>query len=281
MAQVQVLYVATANGLQQMANPGKSDRWRLVGDALTGQDVLAVVASPTDPLVAYAAGSWGLAQTTNGGASWDTVLDRSVSALAGAPDGAIYVGGDDGILLRSELGSAWNEVWQAPAGVDHLSTFANDQVIAVLDDGMTYLGSGGAWSRDLTEQGSSRVIASIIEPQQRYVIVPKGLLGPTGVREIDLEPSGALVLLGGKTETLLIATTSATVLRSDDGGATLTPIEGPIDVQVLVTPPHFLDYAYAGTSSGELWFTKDRGRSWARLHEGFAAVRDLSFARVQ
>jgi hypothetical protein len=58
-------------------------------------------------------------------------------------------------------------------------------------------------------------------------------------------------------------------------------VEGPTDVRVLISPPRYQDYAYAGTGAGELWLSADRGRTWDKLHEGLAPVRDLSFARVR
>jgi photosystem II stability/assembly factor-like uncharacterized protein len=75
--------------------------------------------------------------------------------------------------------------------------------------------------------------------------------------------------------------TGDSVQRSDDGGNTLTPVAGPTNARVIVSPPRYEDYAYAGTAGGQLWLTTDRGRTWSKLHEGMAAVRDLSFSRVR
>ncbi len=256
MAQVQVLYVATANGLHQFANPGKSDRWRPVGEVLNGEDVRAVVAAFDDPLTAYAGAASGLSQTTDGGATWTTILKRPVIALAMTTSGSLHAATEDGALLRMQYGPVWEEVARGSEPLLALSVLHGEQVA-----------------------GGQRRSVSLDDSDQVYTTTEHGLSLPDGAMPLDPPPTGALVLLVGKTPTLLVAT-QGPVMYSNDGGHTLQGGAGPQDVQVLVTPPHFQDFAYAGTAAGELWLTKDRGRSWMQLHTGLPPVRDLSFARV-
>lgn len=280
MAQVQILYVATATGLRQLANPGKSDRWRLVGEALTGQEVVAVAASATDPLAAYAGSSAGVSQTTNGGATWETVLDRPVTALVAAPDGAIYAGTDEGAVWHASAETSWRDVWRASAPIKALSTFSDGELVMTAADGTVVRGQEGNW-RPLPalQNALGPVVANPNEPGHLFTTTAHALLLPRGAQPLDPPPTGGLVMLSGKAPVLLVAT-AGPVFRSEDEGITLAAVEGPLGVQVLVTPLHFLDYAYAGTGSGELWLTRDRGRSWLQLQSGFAPILDLSFARV-
>src|SRR5688572_21195034 len=104
MAQVQILYAATADGLVQLANPGNSDRWRAVETALPGQDVLSVRASATNALHAFAGTAAGLYATRNGGAAWTLEHPAVVTALAAVHDGMIYAGTDGGAILMGGAG---------------------------------------------------------------------------------------------------------------------------------------------------------------------------------
>lgn len=255
MAQVQILYVATANGLHQFANPGKSDRWRPVGEALSGEDVRAVVTTD-DPLTAYAGSATGLSETTDGGASWSTILNRPITALALTASGSLHAATADGALLRMQYGPTWEELSRGSEPLLSLTVHHDEQV-----------------------SGSQRRVVSLPGDDQTYTTTEKGLSLPDGALPLDPPPTGALVLLSGQTPTLLVAT-EGPVMFSDDGGHTLQSSVGPHAVQVLVTPLRFLDWAYAGTTSGELWLTKDRGRSWTQLHTGLPAIRNLAFVRV-
>lgn len=208
MAEVKILYLATADGLHQLANPGKSNRWRRVGVALEGQDVGVIRPSPNDPLLVYAAATDGIFRTTNGGASWEAVLPQPVATLV-FDDSDLVATTVAGETLRSGDGESWEPSAPIAASTEH---------------------------KNFTLAG-----------------LPPALLIPS----------------------------SGVLMRSEDGGATTIPVEGPRAVQVLVNPPRFQDYVYAGTEAGELWLSKDRGATWARLEDGFAAIRDLAFARVQ
>ena len=280
MAQVQVLYVATANGLVQLASPGNSDRWRPVDTVLTGQDVLSVRASATDPLRAFAGAAAGLHGTHDGGATWTLEYPARVTALAAAPDGAVYAGTDGGTILLGGV-AGWTEVHAGQTTIVHLSVLVDGRIAAVYKNGEVEVLKDGEWRHlDILAPNASEVVCSPADPERLYITNETGLVTRYGTRAVADDLTGALVLLPGKPDVLLFGTRGL-VRRSDDGGTTIHAVDSPIDVRVLVTPPHFQDFAYAGTGKGELWVSRDRGRSWRKLHEGMAPVRDLSFARVQ
>lgn len=280
MAQVQILYLATSRGLVQLANPGTSDRWRPVGDALSEHDVLAVRASATDPLYAYAGTAAGIFVTPNGGATWDLEYSGAVTALAAAPDGAIYAGTDQGAILLGGL-APWHEVHAGAAAVLRLSRLVDGRLAVVYAGGTVEILADGQWQPlPMAAPVVSEVVGSLEEPQVLYAAGVGGLVGPGGLQPITGTVTGALALLPGKPEVVLLGTQGA-LQRSDDGGRTLQPVDGPTAVRVLVSPPRLQDYAYAGTGSGELWLSSDRGRSWHRLRDGMPPVHDLSFARVR
>ncbi len=280
MAEVQVLYAATAGGIVQLASPGTSHRWRAIGDALAAQDVSAVRASASDPLAAYAGTTSALYATHDGGATWSCERDIPVTALAADEDGSIYAGTRDGAILRGGAGD-WSEVHRGGSPVVRLTRLATGRIAAVYKSGEVDIRADETWRpANLVVPRAKAIASSVAAPNELFVATDTSLVTRYGSHLIDSTTAHTLVVLAGKPEVLLIGTRSL-VQRSDDRGNTFTPVEGPHDVQVLVSPPHYQDYAYAGTGSGELWLSADRGRTWRKLHEGMAAVRDLSFSRVR
>ena len=280
MAEVQVLYVATAQGLVQLVNPGTSQRWRPVDEALHGQDVLAVRASLEEPLFAFAGTTSGLYGTPDGGATWALQRSDIVTTLAAVEDGKFYAGTNNGTLLYGGV-EGWDEVHTGAAAVVYLSKLAGGRIAAVYQDGVVEVLEDGEWKfADMLVPSASRVASSVARPTELFFTNETSLVTRFGTRSVTGQPTGALVLLAGDPEVLLFGTRDG-LQRTDDTGRTLQTLEGPRDVRVLVNPPRYQDYAYAGTGNGELWVSSDRGRTWRKLHEGMAAVRDLSFARVR
>ena len=280
MAEVQVLYVATAQGLVQLVNPGTSGRWRVVDQALTGQDVLAVRASLEEPQLAFAGTTSGLYGTPDGGATWALQRGDIITSLAAAEDGTFYAGTNSGTILQGGV-EGWDELHTGPAPVVYLSKLAGARVAAVYQDGVVEVLEDGDWKfADMLVPSASRVVSSVARPAELFFTNETSLVTRFGTRSVTAQPTGALVLLAGDPEVLLFGTRGG-LQRTDDTGRTLQTLEGPRDVRVLVNPPRYQDYAYAGTGNGELWVSRDRGRTWSKLHEGMAPVRDLSFARVR
>ena len=280
MAEVQVLYAATAQGLAQLVNPGTSHRWRPVDRALEGQDVLCVRASLVEPLFVLAGTAAGLYATRNGGASWEPQRGDIVRTLAAVEDGSFYAGTGDGIILHGGS-EGWNEVHTGSAPVVYLSKLAGGRIAAVFRDGVVAILEDGEWKfADMFVPSASRVVSSVARPAELIFTNETSLVTRYGARTVPGEPTGALVLLAGDPEVLLIGTRDG-IQRTDDTGKTLQAVDGPKNVRVLVSPPRYQDYAYAGTGGGELWVSTDRGRTWQKIHEGLAPVHDLSFARVR
>lgn len=279
MAQVQILYAATQDGVILFADPGATGRWRVVDRALGGANVVAVCASPIDPLHAAAATSDGIYETRDGGASWQHVHTAAMTGLVAMPDGTFYGGTTNGEILAHVAG-VWKIVHQGPAEVARLRSLSGGQIVAIYRDGVIEILTDSVWAAIETRLSHpANLVNSVDAPQERFVVGGDGLETPTGVMRSDNETTGALVLLAGKPEVLLYGTRGP-LQRSDDGGAHFTLIDPPTDVQVLVTPKHYQDQVFAGTGSGELWFSRDRARTWKRLSADMAGLQDLSFARV-
>lgn len=280
MAEARILYVATAAGLVQLANPGKSDRWREVGRALGSQNLHAVVASPNDPLLAFAASEAGISRSTNGGMSWELVSPEPARSLVFDAAGTIYAGGDNGAILASADGETWTGATRLSAPILRWSLLPNGTLLGVGGDGRIYEALADRWqARDLGDLKLLHLVSDPDEPESLLLLGDGSLHTAEGKRTLPGAATGALLMLGGQRPVLLLGSQDL-LLRSEDRGATLVPVDGPHAVTVLVTPPRFIDQAFAGTEAGALWFSSDRGRSWAELRAGYAAIRDIAFARA-
>lgn len=280
MAEARILYIATAAGLIQLANPGKSDRWREVGRALSGQDLHAVVASPNDPLLALAASAAGISRSSNGGMSWDLVVPEPARSLVFDAAGTLYAGADSGMILTSPDGETWTEAARLSTPILRWSSLPNGALLGVGGDGRIYERLADGWrARDLGDLNVLHLASDPDQPESLLLAGAEALHTAAGSYPLPSAATGALLMLSGQRLVLLIGTQEQ-LLRSEDRGVTLTPVAGPRAVTVLVTPPRFIDQAFAGTEAGALWFSSDRGRTWAELRSGYSVIRDIAFARA-
>lgn len=280
MAEAQILYLATADGLVQMANPGKSARWREVGRALEGQDVRSVATSPHDPLLVYAISAQGVSRSTSGGQSWELVQAEPSRALIIDQAGEIYIGTERGAVLHSADGETWDVSEISNAAIVQLVVLPDTKLLSVAADGTFCKRTNEGWKPSEMHVPQLRgLTVSPSQQQQLFCVNAVSLATRYGTHGLPAKPTGALVVLSGQPEVLLIGTQEA-LLRSENQGNTALPVDGPTQVSALVTPPRFIDQAFAGTAAGALWFSADRGRSWTELISGLPSIRGLAFARA-
>lgn len=316
MAEARILYVATDAGLVQLANPGRSDRWREVGRALEEQPVRVVAAAPNDPLLIVAATADAVHRTVDGGFSWEPIRQGEATALAFDDDGTLYVGTQNGVLLSSVDGEQWAEVLRA----DQVTTAtdvnpAHPSAKHVPNVAIRHVVAAGTLVVCCTAAHVYNVDRATGVQKARYAIGENNILGNNIAVLADAAAhealvvgttgttpeayTGAAVLLSGNEPVLLVGTQGA-LLRSVDGAAVvpdqakgaayadinldqlaLAEVDGPQHVSALVTPPRFLDQVFATTRDGGLWFSSDRGRTWAALRMDLPSANDLAFARAR
>ncbi len=251
-----------------------------MGRALRGQDVHAVVSSPRDPLLAYVAGREGISRSTNGGLSWELVHVEPVRTLAFDQEGVLYAGTERGIVLSSADGAVWDEADAFAGPVVQLAVAGDDTFLAVGGDGTVCQRSHHGWvPREMHVPHIRGLVASPADARTLYMVNQTSLVTSLGTRRLPSPPTGALLVLGGSPEVLLVGARGM-LLRSEDGGHTVAAAAGPENVTVLVTPPRFVDQAFAGTERGSLWFSSDRARTWAELRAGDSPIRSVAFARA-
>lgn len=303
MAEARILYVATDDGLIQFANPGRSDRWREVGRALDHQPVRAVVAAPNDPLLIVAATADAVHRTTDGGFSWEAIWQGEATALAFADDGTLYVGTQQGVLLRQNA-EQWEEAFRARGPITSIVGMVDPPII-VSDARMAYEETTNGDYEALVAYLHSRGIEYVaglsvppFQPDPTTVVYELSDAGPINALEFL---TGAVVVLGGNDFVLLVGTRNAllrsttpvvqgewiqaewlhVVALSAANHEGFEPVPGPQNVTALVTPPRFIDQVFATTKSGELWFSSDRGRTWAALRTDLPPANDLAFVRAR
>jgi photosystem II stability/assembly factor-like uncharacterized protein len=196
-----------------------------------------------------------------------------------AKAGIVYAGTDDGLLVFSDPGGSgrWRQVAQHLAGKRILAIAAADALIITVNvagEPARQSHDGGQLWTELDEAGPPPL-----------ELRAAGIDGPQVLPEQRIRGATAFALLRGKRPVLLAAAADGTMLfRSEDGGIHWEPagIERPNIgvVQSLVPARYHFDIAWAGTSTGELLRSDDRGRSWVIVGEGLPPIRSLAVVRL-
>jgi photosystem II stability/assembly factor-like uncharacterized protein len=224
--------------------------WSFAGTELNlHESVRALVVDSRAPQALWAGTDHGLYHSGNGGARWVLSRPGGIAAIVQNPvSGVLYAASyQTGPVLRSaDGGASWQTLAGAPANP---TTLAIDPVqpqilYAGTATGMFKSANGGAHWTKLTRGLPSHPIAAIaVDPRSRTVYVATASVIPGQI-----------------------------VYRSDDEGEHWTSADGGV-----------LNYTYAlavdpgkkGTvwavSSGQLFRSLDRGRTWKRADAGITA----------
>ncbi len=117
MAQAQMLYVGTAEGIAILSNPGRTDRWITVGIEFPEQRIVAASCAADAPMNATVWSATAQFTSTDGGQQWqETPADHTWPAPAdslifpGTPLAAVRLTAV-GLLERSDdAGATWSTV---------------------------------------------------------------------------------------------------------------------------------------------------------------------------
>jgi photosystem II stability/assembly factor-like uncharacterized protein len=305
MAKAGIIYAGTADGLVTLSDPGGIGRWRRVAHELCGHAVYALQAQNALELLAAVAGL-GLQRTTDGGQTWQCLLDADVVAVAAHPTlpEQILALISDGTVQRSNnRGATWHAVWLpetprqaakliAPYDPQHLFMAQGNLVLASADAGATWAQYGAAFASAVTEL----VAAPGLE--QRLFAAAEGRIYRTDVgAEVNWQPVAlpgniparrvALAVLPGKHPVLLTAAATAAkflLARSEDDGVSwqAAQVNEPLNEEVTVIMPasYHMDTAWAGTTAGQLLRSDDRGRTWSAIAREAAAISSLAVVRL-
>jgi photosystem II stability/assembly factor-like uncharacterized protein len=180
---------------------------------------------------------------------WPTVSVAQLVVADGDPD-MIYAGVGDSVWVSHDGGAGWQPFAEPLAAP-----------IQALADAR--IGPGGL----LAVAGGQLYRGAAAVPWQ-----PIGLPGPA---------AGALTSLAGQKPVWLLAAQGGGIDRSDDNGAVWTlAASGDAPIGVLVPVGYHVDQAFAGTATGQLLFSADRGRGWQAVKQDLPPIRSIGVARL-
>lgn len=179
------------------------------------------------------------------------------------------------------------------------------------DDGLIILSNPGAigrWVRAGHELSGSAITAIAVNPNDPQQILAAGRTGVwrstdgaqtwTPAQAADLpptppappldEPPPAAILaaatLPGHAPTTLVALTDGTIMRSSVGTSEWEAVQADQPwngmITALTTAPYHMDTAFAGSDTGHVLMSTDRGRTWQTIRTGLAPIRSIAAARL-
>ena len=201
-----------------------------------------------------------------------------------AKAGIVYVGTPRGLAIYSDPGGSgrWRRVGVSLEGqpVEQISatdalnlTVVSASVVLQTDDG------GQHWSKR-----SADGLPNQRHDAQSYVTTATGPIH--WLAQYAPTPNAtALALLAGDPEVLLAALDAGqTLARSEDGGNTWMPCEvvgGLVgQIQTIVPVRYHMDIAWAGSNSGQLLRSHDRGQHWHEIARELAPILCLAVLRL-
>jgi photosystem II stability/assembly factor-like uncharacterized protein len=299
MAKAGLLFVGTDDGMVLFSDPGGVGRWLRIGQELRGRAVRAVWPAADTPLVVLTAvEGTGLQRSEDGGQSWRQALDADVCIVAGHPRDpqSLYLGTANGDVYRSaDSGASWELCPQdaRPAvGVTRIAVATDEprRLYAGLDAGGVWASADGGASWTPYGTGLPGAVVDLAStPDALYVLAEGALYRCTDARArwegiaTGTEPGVALVALAGKEPALLLAQ-SGGIVRSIDGGTKWAVVEPELawegGVTTIAAVRYHIDTAFAGSGSGQLIQSADRGRTWQILKQGLPPIRSIAAARL-
>lgn len=303
MAKAGLLFVGTDDGIVLFSDPGGLGRWLRIGHELRGQAVLAIWPIADTPLEVLAVADSGLYRSKDGGQSWKLGLRTPISVLAGHPAEAstLYLGAADGeVYISRSAGQDWRQYQRADQPAQPVAA-----IVAPADTPNTALFArrdGSIWvgNSDPAEQAGLRPFAAQLDGDTAALIPDYAQAGALYAisggalfhyasggawQQIDAPqpPFVQLAPLAGQQPVLLARNAEGAILRSADGrswepGAFEAEWAG--GATTLTNVRYHIDTAFAGSASGQVAQSTDRGRSWKIVKRDLPAIRSIAASRL-
>ncbi|MFQ3661191.1 MAG: hypothetical protein SNJ69_02235 [Chloroflexaceae bacterium] len=200
----------------------------------------------------------------------------------------VYVGTTGGLAIYSDPGGTgrWRRVDRVLDGQTIRGLLAADalNLVVAVDDGPPLRTTDGGQSWSPAAAADAEGLQALLKGSAPLIHTAQGPAQWRG-SEPPAPDASTLALLAGKQETLIAARAGGTSLaRSEDGGVTWSEavVEGGLDgqVQALAPASYHMDYIWAGTSTGQVLRSEDRGRTWQEVGREPAAVTCIAVLRV-
>ena len=269
MAKAELLYVGSQNGLSVLSNPGGMGRWLKGSTAFTHAPVVAVWAHPQDPTQILCSTPTQLWASRDGGQQWaevDAPAMQVLRASRSTPD-RIVACDQHHVYVSHDAGLHWQ---QGP--VAHTVMGAADSYWALTDAATLTSTDGQTWSPTTTQ---AHFVATSADGKAQFVytstqhwhdVAPPS---PTGIIQDAACLSGNPAVLVAQYDTGLYRYDTTWQRQSDAPTATC--------LHAVIYHP---DRLWAGTTTGELWYSSDRGMTWELIRAIPGSVNALASARL-
>ncbi|NWG19002.1 MAG: hypothetical protein HXY39_01625 [Chloroflexi bacterium] len=291
MARAVLVFIGADDGLTLLTDPGDTGRWRRADLSLPGAPVTGLWVNRANPLVVLAIAAGSLYRSTDGGQNWR--VEMHGAGLSG-PYGSrahpphVYVTAGDTLLHSADSGTTWTSI-RLPAPCTALAAGGDGRLhVAPGTQALTSRDGGATWEpAGMALPAAISVLATIPGPTETLCALAGGVVycaehgtwrTPAGT------PGNAtqLAVLPGSPPTLLIALASGGMMRG-----TQLEWEHPAaslpwsDVTTVIAPSGYhMDCVFAGSETGAVALSVNRGRSWNVVYRGMAATRSIASARL-
>ena len=270
MAKAELVFIATADGVWILSNPGGIGRWLRAGHALQSHPITAIWANPLDPTMLIASGASISWRSTDGGQQWDPISMPSMHQFIAsrtptrivAHDGTLaYISHDAGMTWQTlgnatQLSAGGDTIWYGDATTSQLSS----------DGGQTWHSTPISQTISLSNDGTQRLTGT---SDQHWI-------GDNGV--IPAPPAGwqAATLLSG-TPFVLLGVAQQRLWSYRTTWQASAPAITPLIIHPTTYHP---DRVWIGDDNGTVWYSENRGLDWLTIRTGFPPINAIASARL-
>ena len=300
MANSSILYACTHGGLAIFNKPGTLPEWLPPRMVLEGQEVTSVWGEPGPPIRVLTATNGMVMLSENGGRTWDGVniptgnIDSPVMTIFYEPvTNALFTARYNGHLATSaDGGTSWELLPSLPAegcplslepsgGASHDNRFyllLGERERNVAYVGNPYTGDWQELASETFEEHEPCELAVASDSGNLYALTPAGVLtisvegDVVAARMLEGSPADgqSLAVIPGSNpaQPALIVGTPEGIETSADGGITWQTAQLPAGggVSALERDPERRDRLYAGTDTGHIYESGNRGQTWQAVN---------------
>lgn len=270
MAKAELLFVGSQHGLTILSNPGGIGRWLKAGTALNDHAIQAVWAHPQDPTQVLCSSQQQLWRSQDGGLQWQPITAPAMTTLVATRSQPQRIVACDGthVYISHDAGEHWLENRAATT-----VSGGGDTYWAQTPDGLQKSADGGnTWQMEpriqhvVTSSDGSAVFAIDTSNQWQHIASP----------ETALLPLHVTACLPG-TPATLIAQYQNQLYRYQEAWHIVDAVPRFTCLHATIYHP---DRVWAGTATGEIWYSLNRGQTWEHVRNVSGAVHALASARL-
>ncbi len=246
--------------------------WEAIGPE--GRGVISIAVDPNDNDVVYAGTTSALMQTTDGGATWQTLSDgdrlpfTSFTALAFDPKNSsvVYAGTSQTGLFKTDNGGA---KWvRQTSSLDAAGNAIYSIVVDPVDTATLYIGTAGSVYKYIPNPPSGE------GPWKKMSVISSD-----GIRGLGIDPANpqrlyaAVYVPSGPQPGYYVA-------RTEDAGTNWRTSANtlPAAITGLAVSPSDLTVIFAATNGEGIFKSTDSGESWNGLNQNLDVRKVLTFA---